>query len=225
MHRRIGLAVRAYSAMALAAFGAAAQNVSFVVQPGSLLKAGNFCCSIVAGDFNGDGKPDLVVGDQSGLTLLLNNGAAGVTARSIPTILLSEVVAAADFNKDGKLDLVITGSDGRSYLLFGNGDGTFRQSVSMSDFVKLVADFNRDGNPDLLFSTGSSFYVRLGNGDGTFQQPSATQASFATNFFHFAVSGDLSPTNRRKSPSGAESRLRASQGHEANTAELESMGL
>jgi hypothetical protein len=53
-------------------------------------------------------------------------------------------------------------------LLFGNGDGTFRQSVSMSDTVALVADFNRDGNPDLLFHTFDSFYVRFGNGDGTF---------------------------------------------------------
>jgi uncharacterized protein (TIGR03437 family) len=195
MHWR-GLAVRVYAATVLAALAAAAQDISFVVQPDSLVATGNFCCAIVAGDFNGDGKPDLVVGGgPSGLTLLLNNGAGGFTARSIATsVANSTVLAIADFDKDGKLDLVIVGDAG-TYLLFGNGDGTFRQSSSpissMSGAVVLVADFNHDGNPDLLFSTGSSFYVRLGKGDGTFQQPSATQSSMATNFFAYAVAGDV----------------------------------
>src|SRR5258707_918544 len=156
MHGGIGLAVQIYAAMVLAAFGAAAQSVSFTVQANKLVVAGNSCCSIVTGDFNGDGKPDLVVdGGPSGLTLLLSDGAGGwVTSRSIPTLVPSRVVAAVDLTRDGKLDLVLASGDGQTYLLFGNGDGTFRQSISsMSDIVALVADFNGDGNPDLLFST------------------------------------------------------------------------
>ena len=145
MRSTLGPAVRGFAAMLLPAFAAVAQNVSFVLQPD--IPFVNSPISIVSGDFNGDGKPDLIVLDSSpSLTLLLNNGAGRFTAKSIETIRLSGVAAAADLNYDGKLDLIAIGRDGRTYLLFGNGDGTFKQpSSGMSGRVMLVADFNRDG--------------------------------------------------------------------------------
>ena len=86
----------------------------------------------------------------------------------------------------------MTGQDGLTFLLFGNGDGTFRQSsIGNSGQVKLVADFNKDGNPDFLFSTDSGFAVRLGNGDGMFRQPSATANSQYTRYFSFTAAGDF----------------------------------
>ena len=81
MHRALGPAVRGSVAMLLATFAAVAQNVSFVLQPD--IPFVNSPISIVSGDFNGDGKPDLIVVDgSSGLTLLLNNG-AGMPCRLI----------------------------------------------------------------------------------------------------------------------------------------------
>ncbi len=52
----------------------------------------------------------------------------------------------------------------------------------------LTADFNRDGNGDLVFLSGSQLIVMLGNGDGTFQAP--TQTPLSNPFLWMAV-GDF----------------------------------
>lgn len=73
----------------------------------------------------------------------------------------------ADFNRDGKLDIAFAGS-----VLLGNGDGTFKAPINLGVTGDLVAtaDFNGDGNPDLLVASTSStvLNILLGNGDGTF---------------------------------------------------------
>src|SRR5207253_2094794 len=60
-------------------------------------------------------------------------------------------------------------------ILLGKGDGTFKDvqryaAGSHASFVA-VADFNRDGIPDLAVANNDSntVTVLLGNGDGTFQ--------------------------------------------------------
>ena len=141
------------------------------------------------GDFNGDGKPDIVVvnsgdasvGDNGGLSILLGNGdgtlksAANVSAGTNPV-----AVAVADFNGDGRADLVLADSSGIGMLL-GNGDGTFDTlthiaSTGFSSFV--TGDFNRDGRLDLaIVDASGSLAVLLGNGDGTFQGPTRVVTS------------------------------------------------
>ena len=179
-----------------------AQSVSFLPHKDLPFGNGTGCCSIVSGDFNGDGKLDLVVGDgQSNFTILLGDGAGGFVAKSIGVVddksafgPDSRVIAAADLNNDGKLDLLIFGHSANSYatyVLFGNGDATFKTPVSViSGPVSLVADFNRDGIPDLLVYEPSGFAVSFGNGDGTFRQPSATM-TFTQPFPHSVVAGDF----------------------------------
>ncbi|MBA3913213.1 MAG: VCBS repeat-containing protein, partial [Acidobacteriales bacterium] len=62
-------------------------------------------------------------------------------------------------------------------VLLGNGDGTFQPPVTHAagegSIHVVVADFNRDGNPDLAASTypytQDAVTVLLGNGDGTFR--------------------------------------------------------
>jgi len=99
----------------------------------------------------------------------------------------------ADFNHDGKLELAILNytPSGSVSILLGNGDGSFQPPVSYptGEFPggRLVADLNRDGDPDLLVNEGGFFLVFLGNGDGTFQ----ASLKYSMNSIESIVAGDF----------------------------------
>ncbi len=141
---------------------------------------------VVSGDFNGDGKPDLLVFNGSAVTVFLGNGDGTFSApinSTITTTIPSTVegVAVGDLNGDKKLDLVTSNlaPSGQSSLviMLGNGDGTFQQGASypfsQSSTIggpPVLADFNDDGRLDLAVSETelNKVDVWLGNGDGTF---------------------------------------------------------
>jgi hypothetical protein len=127
-----------------------------------------------AADFNGDGKADVVISGPPATLLFTGNG-DGTFSPPIIIAGCSSVSAVADFNGDGKADLIC----GPTALFFyntvflSNGDGTFRASGTVGTFaqavVTLTADFNNDGNPDVLLrELSGQFAVVLGHGDGTF---------------------------------------------------------
>ena len=75
----------------------------------AVLGTGNEPCSVAVGDFNGDGRSDLVTADWRGSTasVLLGNGNGTFQAKqSFSTGGAPSSVAVADFNGDGKSDLV-----------------------------------------------------------------------------------------------------------------------
>jgi hypothetical protein len=138
--------------------------------------------AMVAGDFNSDGIPDLIVGDEDGsLVLFLGDG----TGRMLPSGNAARAgsvvsIAVADFNRDGIPDLAV--SDWRSSsvtVLFGAGNGSFRPAGAFplrmpGSFPHLTAaDFNGDGIPDLAViygeeDDGYTYDVMLGDGKGAF---------------------------------------------------------
>jgi len=133
--------------------------------------------SIITGDFNGDGSPDIATASDLGssLTVLLNNGDG--TFRTSQTIVLptdASDIATADFNNDGRLDIVALTGNTVSVML-GNGDGTFQSPKTfslpngLSGSELVTGDFNADGNTDLaVVTTNGDLLILLGNGNGGF---------------------------------------------------------
>ncbi len=133
---------------------------------------------VAVGDFNGDGKPDVVVIDLPYISVLLGNGDGTFGPPSDNSSLAgAKWLAVADFNNDHKLDVLVTGQFGAGYnigVLLGNGDGTLQNSITTPlQFVPstvAAGDLNGDGNMDAVLSYDlGDIGVFLGNGDGTLQ--------------------------------------------------------
>ncbi len=132
---------------------------------------GPYPTTLALGDFNGDGRLDLVVADS----VFLGNGDG--TFQAGRRVGVGGFKAVGDFNGDGAQDLAVSNalSDTVSVVL-GNGDGTFVEPPSFpvgnSPSSAAVSDLDGDGILDLVVANARSndLSVLLGNGDGTFQQ-------------------------------------------------------
>jgi len=89
---------------------------TFTPAPGSPVTVGLNPAALAVGDFNSDGKPDLVIANQtdSSLTILLGNGDGTFTPAASSPFALGTVplsLAAGDFNSSGRLGLAVTSGD------------------------------------------------------------------------------------------------------------------
>ncbi|HZR28001.1 MAG TPA: FG-GAP-like repeat-containing protein [Terriglobales bacterium] len=106
-------------------------------------------------------------------------------------------IVLGDFNNDGKLDMATAGFGNSVCIFLGNGDGTFQNAHCYGSGLEAftsnsmaVADFNKDGNLDLVIASDNtnSVAVLLGKGDGTFP----AQVNYAVGTQPFGVAaGDL----------------------------------
>jgi Insecticide toxin TcdB middle/N-terminal region/FG-GAP-like repeat/Salmonella virulence plasmid 65kDa B protein len=133
------------------------------------------------GDFNGDGKTDILwvtvdgFGRSSGLqpvlwtsrgdsngNFVVNSTLGGLTGSSVANC----IPTVADFNGDGIADVLWVPSDanglsssGQPVLWLGKGDGTFTVSnfggTPLVGYVALIGDFNGDGKADVLWDKRS----------------------------------------------------------------------
>ena len=157
--------------------------------------------SMVFGDFNGDGIPDIAAEGASGrVDLFAGNGDGSFSGTSLGGVDGGgHLVVAADLNGDGDLDLVTYTPAGVAVLL---GSADHRSAPHDSRFVLhstsgagagphqqwVAADFNGDGRLDLATDAPGGIAILLGEADDASvdtltanPEPSAFEASFTLN--------------------------------------------
>ncbi|HEX3784182.1 MAG TPA: VCBS repeat-containing protein [Pseudonocardiaceae bacterium] len=141
-----------------------------------------FNFNVTTADFNGNGRPDIVVsgGNPVGYVAIFKNNGDG-TFNPTPQIVSvgygPDTVSVADLRHDGRLD-IITGNNFAAdvSVRLNNGNGTFgperHYPIGPGPQGLVVADVNGDGIPDII--TGNfgriedSLSVLIGKGNGTF---------------------------------------------------------
>ena len=130
------------------------------------------------GDFNGDGKLDMVETSlyyDSGLWVLLGHGDGTFEPpASYEVAVAPQTVVAGDFNGDGRSDIAVPAYSGDSIAIYlSNPDGSLAPPsfVAVGDGMKsaVTADWNADGHTDLAIARQDFVDVLYGNGNGTFQ--------------------------------------------------------
>jgi DNA-binding beta-propeller fold protein YncE len=128
----------------------------------------------VIGDFNGDGKPDLIFQNTvTGDSLLwLMNGTAFSSSFDLGTVPTQwQIAGAGDFNGDGKPDLVFQNTSTGDRMFWLMNGTTYASGVDLGVVptqwqIAAIGDFNGDGKPDLVFQNSSTGdrYIWLMNG-------------------------------------------------------------
>lgn len=137
--------------------------------------------AVAIADIDGDGSPDMAVADGFGnsLQLLFGRATGGFDPRVTVAIGQAVIgVAIADLNLDGRLDLVALSSQNTVTVAL-QSTTVARQFATKSPFVvgaapqaMAVADFNRDGIPDIAVANrgGGEFALFTGSLSATYEE-------------------------------------------------------
>ncbi|HVU01269.1 MAG TPA: VCBS repeat-containing protein [Polyangiaceae bacterium] len=144
------------------------------------------------GDWDGDGRDDLVVVEPQGATsrlvfLSVDTSGAVVRADAASPSVETGILLGGDFDEDGRQDLVVFPEgddplpDAQVSVLLGNGDFTFHDAPASPSIwpsqahvagrpSAVAADLDHDGHLDLgALGSGATLEIVAGKGDGTFQ--------------------------------------------------------
>jgi Tfp pilus assembly protein PilF len=155
--------------------------VDVTAQSGALAKpATGIGSAAVAGDYDNDGKPDLLIVRNSGIMLYHNDGNGSFSdvtaaAKVMGNPSASRAAAFVDVDHDGDLDIFIPGN----VLLRNNGDGTFSDQTAAAKLADKInatgvvpTDFDNRRDIDLLVTATEKVSLWRNMRDGTFRDVS-----------------------------------------------------
>jgi hypothetical protein len=137
-------------------------------------------------DINGDGRQDLVGFGDAGVYVALSTGTQFNTAQLVVANFgynqgwreEKHVRLLSDLNGDGRADIVAFGDDG-VWTALSTGSGFvpprlvlanvgYNQGWRVEKHVRLLADVNGDGRPDIVAFGNDGVWLALGDGSGGF---------------------------------------------------------
>ena len=138
-------------------------RIGFEERSQGLPKQGLWQMGFDVGDFDGDGRLDLVLSParkgEAHPWILLNTPDGWKIWNDVkwPDIQFDYGdVKVADFDGDGNLDIAIAVHFKKAYVMYGNGKGDFTRfaelpwvNANTTSRAMVVADFNGDGRPDI----------------------------------------------------------------------------
>ena len=143
---------------------------------------------ITVGDFNNDGRQDILSANKgSGASLFVGDGNGGFS-RTLASSTGTTLVEAGDFNGDRVLDFAYFDGTSTIGVQFGNGDGTFGVAFTYTTsgavaFDLISGDFNEDGVSDLAVAYGSAAGLGIYLGSSGGFSPETRYASAGGNFY------------------------------------------
>jgi hypothetical protein len=125
--------------------------------------------TLTAADFDGDGLPDLVVGDTYGKVRYYRNVGTRTEPRFAAPVELADlkirvVPYAADWDGDGRPDVVASAANGQVMFVRNLGGNRFAPAESIRVPAVpygpsvAVVDWNGDGDPDLIVGTAYGYF-------------------------------------------------------------------
>jgi hypothetical protein len=147
----------------------------------------------LAVDFvNGDSLLDIVAHTTGKVYVLLNSGNRNFSIDSqnvSPTSWGWEAdrssafpaIATGYFNNDAHLDVVVS----ENKILYGNGNGSFPTSTTMSFSFDAVAvsDFDRNGTDDIAVTKGDSALIYVNDGNGNITRSAGVRIGYRAHDF------------------------------------------
>jgi hypothetical protein len=132
----------------------------------SISPAGWQPISLVAGDWDADGAPDLVLQLSAQFVDYWGGNGDGTFQAPVRFVAGGDLLgprSACDVNGDGALDVVTSQA-----VLLGRGDGSFEPALTNGIGGEAIFDVDGDGRLDLVSTASGVVRLHLGRGDGTF---------------------------------------------------------
>jgi Ca2+-binding RTX toxin-like protein len=162
-----------------------------------------------AGDFNGDGRSDILWRNDNGAMFdFLGAPNGGFTSNgdnsSVAVDNSWHIANVGDFNGDGRADILWRNDSGVIFDFLGTSNGGFASNgdnsyvaVDNSWHVAATGDFNGDGRADILWrNDNGAIFDFLGTGNGGFTSNGDNSSVAIDNSWHVASVGDFNGDGR-----------------------------